>query len=148
VVGEKDADDSKCMVYTRTGDYIGYEQDESGWELIFQKRLNMKQSEIANLGPLDREVTIPAGSKQAFYVFCAAGIMHTMGDTEGSAFDSDGSIVISEGVSTGKSFQKLTRNARYSGGIRYYESPLSDKDALLRIIEGSKTGMGRFFGGR
>eukprot|EP00579_Thalassiosira_antarctica_P005540 CAMPEP_0201896230 /NCGR_PEP_ID=MMETSP0902-20130614/44179_1 /ASSEMBLY_ACC=CAM_ASM_000551 /TAXON_ID=420261 /ORGANISM="Thalassiosira antarctica, Strain CCMP982" /LENGTH=126 /DNA_ID=CAMNT_0048428759 /DNA_START=122 /DNA_END=502 /DNA_ORIENTATION=- len=121
VVGKKNAN-GKCKVFTRAGDYQGHEEDESGWELILDKTVEMKQNVHSNLGALDRDVTIPTGSRQAFYIFCRKGMLYTRGNTDGSPFDSDGSLVINDGIGTRRLFQKVTGNAQYSGWIRYYAS--------------------------
>ena len=107
------------MVYTRVGDYQGHEEHESGWELIFNEKVEMEKGVPSSLGALDRDVTIPAESTQAFYIWCTEGVLYTEGNTEGAPFDSDDSLVINEGIVTTGLFHQVTGNGQYSGGVRY-----------------------------
>lgn len=117
VMSKKDSK-TEVLVYTRTGDFGGYEETDSGWELILEKTIEMEKGELSNLGALDQEVKIPAGSKQSFYVWSKKGMMYSKGNNQGAAFGRDGSLVINEGVATKDLFNKVTGNARYSGWIR------------------------------
>jgi len=111
------------MVYTRAGDYRGYENDDSGWELVLNKDVAVKRGVRSKLGVMYQEVTIPAGSTQAFYIWCKQGMLYTKATSEGAPFGSDGSLVINEGIGTKKWFEPgQTGNGQYSGWIRYYSS--------------------------
>lgn len=108
-----------CSVFTRAGEYQGHEEDSSGWELIFEKRVSLKQGVPTTLGALYREVTILSGSRQAFYIVCKAGFLHKQGKTEGAPYYSDNGLIINEGVATKKLFQKVSDKLQYGGWIRY-----------------------------
>lgn len=113
------AGDSDIVVYTRPHSYQGYEETNSGWELIFDKTISVSRGARSNLGALDREVNIPAGSLQSFYVWSGQGQLYSKGNYEGSQFASDDTLVITEGAATRNLFQQVTGNAKYSGWIRY-----------------------------
>ncbi|KAL7533597.1 hypothetical protein ACHAXR_010512 [Thalassiosira sp. AJA248-18] len=117
--GKKDGN-GDVMVFTRVGNYAGHEEDAGGWENIFDKKMTVEKGAISHLGKLDREVRIPAGSRQAFYVYSKKGMLYKKGDSPGSPFDSDGSITINEGIGTKKLFEEVTGNGQFSGVVSYY----------------------------
>lgn len=128
VVGKKEGSD-QCEVYTRPGDFNGYEEDASAWALVLENDdVALLRSVPSSLGELDKEVLIPAGSKQSFYIFCARGmLMYRKIDNknnyaEDGAVYADQSVVIHDGVVTKKLFDHVEGNGKYSGGLRYYES--------------------------
>ena len=45
IVGNNDGN-SQCMVYTRVGDYQGYEKDDSRWELVLNKDIAVEQIRV------------------------------------------------------------------------------------------------------
>lgn len=119
IVGKKDGN-GEVMVYTRVGDFQGHEEDESGWELIFNKAVQVEKRVRSSLGLLDRDVHINEGMTQSFFVWAKKGLLYTEGDANrrGLPYDSDASLVINEGIATKKLFQKITGNGQFSGGIR------------------------------
>mmetsp|Transcript_16026 Transcript_16026/g.34907 ORF Transcript_16026/g.34907 Transcript_16026/m.34907 type:complete len:184 (-) Transcript_16026:215-766(-) len=113
VVGKKK---SLCQVYTKSGGYKGYENDSRSWNLVFGKQVQMTNDFHSTLGPLKPEVTIPAGSTQAFHVWCKEGILYKKTKYENVPFHSDGSLMINSGNNN------VGGNGKYSGWIRYYSS--------------------------
>lgn len=126
----------ECRVYTRPGDYAGHEEDADGWELLLDTNVELKKMYPTSLGILDPEVSIPAGAKQSFYVWCKEGIMYTQGEkgAEGVSYSSDDSLVIHQGVVTKQLFEKVTDTGKFCGGISYYASAshLSPDDKASR----------------
>lgn len=119
VIGRRNIQ-GKCTVYTRAGDYKGHEEDGSEWDVIFDKKsVVMKRGGRSKLGALDQEVTIMSGSVQSFYIFCNRGILYAKGDSEGSPSDQDGSLIVKEGVTTRRLFERVGGVAKFSGWIRY-----------------------------
>lgn len=118
-VAGKESGNSMCSVFTRAGEYRDYEENNSGWELIFEKRVGLIRGVPTTLGALYRDVTILPGSRQAFYIVCKAGFLYKKGKIEGSPYYSDDYLVINEGVATKKLFQKVSDKLQYSGWIRY-----------------------------
>lgn len=118
LVGKKNGV-SAVLIYTRPGEYHGYEDDPSGWELVLDKSVELRRGDQANTGALQRKVTIAQGSSQSFYIFTKRGMQCTKGTGEKNRYASDGALAIFEGIGTKKLFQGSKFDARFSGGVRY-----------------------------
>ncbi|KAL7554670.1 hypothetical protein ACHAWF_018161 [Thalassiosira exigua] len=116
----------ECAVYTRDGDYSGYEADITAWELIFHQEAYFQKNTASNMGALDREVVIPEKATQAFYIICSNWLVYTKENkNEVASLDTDTSLVISTGLATKKLFQ-VNGAGQFGGVIRYYKSLLDE----------------------
>ena len=112
------------MVYTRSGDYPDiedYDYDD-GWEVVYDKKIEVHYNELTDLGGLDRAIEIPAGSKQSFYIWSKKKMLNGKGKTKGYPFFTQGSLVVTEGISTKKWFSQSQGVGQFIGSIKYYES--------------------------
>ena len=120
IIGKKDQS-SQCMVFTKTGNYRGYERNGSTaiWKRVLNRQVRMSKNSPSNMGNLNSEVYIAAGSTQAFFIWCESEMLYQRGGSQGSAFASDGSITVSQGVGVEELFRDVTDTAKFCGRIRY-----------------------------
>lgn len=85
-------------VYTRPGNYSGYEVDSNGWDLVFDDQVDFLGQELPTTILVD--VTIPFESSQAFFVWSPdQKILFNLGSEEGALYSSNTYIDFYEGVS-------------------------------------------------
>ena len=120
VVGE-------VKVYTRSGDYSGYESVGIGWDLIYDNTsLQMngrgKPTELDDVMP----VRLSRGEYQSFYVWSEEKLVYKRGTQEGAPYVSDDNLVIYEGIGLPGLFGGLRRFSPrvWSGTIHYIVSEL------------------------
>ena len=71
IVAEKDGN-SDIQVYTKSGSHTGF---ETAWTLVFDNTVSVVKERFTSL-KLDSEITIGAGSSQAFYIFSKVGLLY------------------------------------------------------------------------
>ena len=71
IVAEKDGN-SDIQVYTKSGSHTGF---ETAWTLVFDNTVSVIKERFTSL-KLDNEITIEAGSSQAFYIFSKVGLLY------------------------------------------------------------------------
>lgn len=88
----------EVQIYTRPGQYNGYEIDEAGWSLVYDNpSLTMNgRSTPTLLG--DIGVRIRKGSSQSFFIYTPTKLMYAPGSVEGSLFSYDESVKLYEGI--------------------------------------------------
>lgn len=117
IIGKKDGG-GQVVIYT-IDDYQGNEEDDKDWELLCDKDIALQKNNPVNVGGMDRDVFIKAGSSISFYIWSKKGILYEKGNKQGALFDSDGILEIYEGLGTKNMFNKIDGVAMFSGVIRY-----------------------------
>lgn len=85
-------------VYTRPGSFEGFELDEFGWTLVFNKTVDqMGRQTLTDLGDFDIGVTVRAGTRQSFFIVTNYFMMYDKGSAEGQVLSSDASLTVYEG---------------------------------------------------
>ena len=120
------------QIYTRAGEYTGFEVDQSGWEKIYEEtiQLNGDGNLMTELSFADK-LSISSGSTQSFFIWISnnAYMKYEAGTSEGDLLDSDGFIEFYEGVGItslfGGSYADVYRTRRFSGIVRYVRKVLS-----------------------
>jgi len=93
VLGKKDGD-SQVTVYTRSGPHNGHETNGNAWNKLVDTEVRMDK-DIPAFVRLSREIRIPAGSSQAFYIYSEKGMRYSKNKSgEGIQSVDDGSINI------------------------------------------------------
>ena len=120
IIGKKDQS-SQCMVFTKSGNYRGYERNGNTavWKRVLNRQVRMSKNSPSNMGNLNIEINIAHGSTQAFFIWCESEMLYQRGNSQGSAFASDGSITVNQGVGVEELFRDVTDTAKFCGRIRY-----------------------------
>ena len=85
-------------VYTRPGSFEGFELDEFGWTLVYNKTVDqMGRQTLTDLGDFDTGVTVRAGARQSFFIVTNFFMMYDKGAAEGQVLSSDASLTVYEG---------------------------------------------------
>ena len=90
------------QVYTRPGEFRGFEGSINGWQRVYNKSIAQLGRDVpTSLGEFDSEVVIPANSVQSFLVYTPNKVMYKGGTTdnsEGDLFSTDGTVEFYEGI--------------------------------------------------
>ena len=118
VVGE-------VKVYTRSGDYIGYESDSDGWDLIYDNT-SLQMNGRGRPTKLDdvMAVNLSRGQYQSFYVWSDEKLVYKRGTQDGAPYVSDDNLVIYEGIGLPGLFSSMRRFSPrvWSGSVHYIAS--------------------------
>ena len=125
IVSKKD-EMSKVMVFTKNGSHVGYSTngDKNVWEQVYDGEVSLQKNDVTTI-QLPTEITIGAGSEQAFYIYSQdVGLMyHKLRSSKDEPTPdlaiANGSIEVSSVVGTKKLFQDVNGSGAYTGGIRY-----------------------------
>jgi hypothetical protein len=90
---------SAIQVYTRVGNYTGYEFSSAGWAKVYDKTVTyMGQTTLTTLGDLNNGgVQVSNGTVQSFYIVSTNYIMYEKGTGEGKVVSNDGALALHEG---------------------------------------------------
>lgn len=90
------------QVYTRPGEFRGFEQSAIGWQRVYSKSIAQFGRNVpTSLGGFDTEVVIPANSVQSFLVYTPNKVIYKQGtsdNSEGTLFSSDITVELYEGI--------------------------------------------------
>jgi hypothetical protein len=113
---------SQVVVYIRHGDYIGHEYIASDWSVVFNQEVSLSKNIATSIGDFNTEVLILGGETVSFFVTSSTGMMvSTTASSAARAAEND-SIVLHDGLSHKKPFQKVDKNARLNTSLGYYTS--------------------------
>ena len=116
----------EVKVYTKSGDYSGYESVGIGWNLIYdnaslQMKGRGKPTELDGVMP----VNISRGQYQSFYVWSQEKLVYKRGTQEGAPYVSDDNMIVYEGIGLNGFFGVRRFSPRvWSGTIHYTVSEL------------------------
>lgn len=110
----------EVKVYTRSGDYSGYESDSEGWNLIYDNAsLQMngrgKPTELDDV----MAVSLSNGQYQSFYVWAEEKLVYKRGTMEGRPFVSDENMIIYEGIGLPGLLLRRFSPRVWSGTVHY-----------------------------
>jgi len=141
VISKKGGKD-ECQIWTRSGNFVGFEEDSTGWEMIYYaKDLELAKFYPTNL-PISPPIHVEPKRKQSFHVYCKKSIMYTESMNEGQfnkggknknevveesvvqpvPYDRDERIIFFEGITLKNVFNKPESIGQFSGGISYIAS--------------------------
>lgn len=123
IYGKKDGN-SRVTVYVRNvGEtfWNGKWKSSNGWEIVFDKDVNLKKGQLTYLGDLNKVVSIPPSNKRAFYIYAEKGMLESKGSSSNGRFKSQGALSITRGISTKKLFDKSNSKRQFAGEIKFYE---------------------------
>lgn len=88
------------QIYTRQGGYRLYTDSENGWELIFDNVIQQNGNSVLTEMTFDgnRNIVIPTGSVQSFYIYTPSNLVYREEGTEGQEFVRDQSLRFNVGV--------------------------------------------------
>lgn len=115
--------ETHVQVYTKTGNYVGFESDSTAWTLIHSEEMGNPEGD-GNATPLSPfeggAVEMLAGSTQSFYVLSTNPLEYTNGEGEGGVFREDAHLRIREGKGSPSFFSTPTFSPRiFNGNIEY-----------------------------
>ena len=120
--GKKDADGVQVRVYTKVGSYIGFEEDDSVWKIVYNRQITTEKS-IATQLEFDQPVCIMTGDEHSFYIYSKKGLLFPRGNGNKQVpYDTDNKLMIMEGIATKKEFDQVTMDSYYNGEVRYFSS--------------------------
>lgn len=64
------------QVYTRQGKYNGHEDNDAGWELVFDNRILLNGRDQLTELVFRAKVFVPSGQSQSFYVFSPSNLAY------------------------------------------------------------------------
>lgn len=134
-------------VYTKQGNYAGHETNAASWRRIQRTSVTSKgQDVLTPLPELANAVTIPAGSKQAFYITLTKnGIRYTNGSSEGKLYVSDANLEFYEGIGKAYPFAYSFRPRIWNGRIRYATTSKTSIHELLTTMDSNNGQAGNMF---
>ena len=90
---------SAIQVYTRVGNYTGYEFNSTGWAKVYDQTVTyMGQTTLTTLGDLNNGgVQVSKGTVQSFYIVSTNYILYEKGTGEGKVVSNDGALTLHEG---------------------------------------------------
>lgn len=115
---------SSVQIYSRIGNYTGFETQLDGWELVYEGSIQFNDNLMIELSLADK-VSIPAETSRSFFIWIESGssIKYELGSTEGALLDSDSFVEIYGGVGTtskfGGSYNDVYRPRVFSGVVGY-----------------------------
>ena len=115
IMGKK-AGDGEVRIYHMPGSYEGFEEDGSGWELVFDEKIAVEKgtSTTVEFDP----VCVLSGQSHSFYIYSQKGLLFTKGNGQKRVpFDGNGELMIMEGMATKKEFDQLTGDSQYIGAV-------------------------------
>ena len=123
VFGKKDADGVQVRVYTKVGSYIGFEEDDSVWQIVYNRQISTEKG-VATQLEFDQPVCITPGDEYSFYIYSKKGLMFPKGNGSNKQvpYDTDNKLMIMEGIATKKEFDQVTADSYYNGEVRYFSS--------------------------
>lgn len=88
------------QVYTRPGNYSGFEASDAGWELVFDKTILLNgKNQVTELS-FSRKVSVSSGQFQSFYVYTPENLAYRSEQvSEGDLIKSDDSFRFFAGIS-------------------------------------------------
>ena len=111
------------MVWTKRGDYTGFENGLGGWTLIYEREvLTAGRALPTPLGRFDTDVEVTMGESQSFRVSITGiidPILYTNGVGEGTVYASNDDLEIEEGRGCGPI--TCTNEDRIWNGAIYYQ---------------------------
>ena len=106
-------------VYTKDGDYVGFEGNQAAWTLIYEKSVSSSGANT-DLGKLDLALLVPANTFKSFHVWTSLGIRYTNGSGEGNVYSQNaGEIIFYEGKGAGGEFGRTYFPRVWNGIIEY-----------------------------
>jgi hypothetical protein len=114
------------QIYTRSGTHSGFEQIETGWELIFEETVQLMGDgySLTTLN-LANKAKILAGATRSFFIWIAgnANIKYEAGTSEGALIGSDNFLKFYTGAGVTSKFSGTSSDVykprRFSGSINY-----------------------------
>jgi len=121
--GKKDADGVQVRVYTRVGSYIGFEEDDSVWKIVYNRQITTEKG-VATQLEFDQPVCIMPGDDHSFYIYSKKGLLFPKGNGNNKQvpYDTDNKLMILEGIATKKEFDQVTADSYYNGEVKYFSS--------------------------
>lgn len=121
--GKKDADGVQVRVYTKVGSYIGFEEDNSVWKIVYNRQITTEKG-IATQLEFDQPVCIMPEDEHSFYIYSKKGLLFPKGNGNNKQvpYDTDNKLMIMEGIATKKEFDQVTADSYYNGEVRYFSS--------------------------
>lgn len=112
------------QVYTKAGEYRGFEHNNTAWELVHDSNVELKGPNSFSDINVSTKVHIPPGVTRSFFIYITDGSMkYHDGSEEGSLLGSDDFIEFYEGVGLTSKFDGTDQNVysprRFSGIVRY-----------------------------
>lgn len=113
------------QVYTRQGEYGGYETSSAGWELVFDKIIFLNGPNQVTELPFSRKVVMAAGQLQSFYVYSPSNLAYRSENlAEGDLVKGDASFKFFAGIAIafGKFGEGQLYSPRVFSGILSYDT--------------------------
>jgi hypothetical protein len=113
------------QVYTRSGTYTGFEQVQSGWELVFEETVQLNGEGTYTELSLANKVELSSGTTRSFFIWIIGGgnMKYEAGVSEGALLESDSFIAFYTGAGITAKFagssNDVYRPRRFSGTISY-----------------------------
>ncbi len=85
------------QVFTRSGDYIGYDTNGDGWDLIYDNMLVSNSPQYTTLVEFETPVIIEANATQSFYIHAENYLLFDEGAREGALFSNNTELKLYEG---------------------------------------------------
>jgi hypothetical protein len=109
------------QVYTRSGEYTGFEQNQNGWELVHEQSLDLLGGNTLTMLSLPSKVAVSGGTTKSFFIWANSGnIRYDDGTSEGAVWNSDSFLELYQGVGIVSKFSPSTIYSprRYNGILR------------------------------
>eukprot|EP00804_Cyclotella_cryptica_P000077 CCRYP_013734-RC/>CCRYP_013734-RC protein AED:0.05 eAED:0.05 QI:386/1/1/1/0.62/0.55/9/209/1800 len=109
------AQTSLVQVYTRTGQYTGYELDQTGWELVHEATIDLLGDVTMTELTLSNKVVISSGTIKSFFIWATQGnIKYDVGTSEGALLGSDSFMEVYQGIGVTSKFSGVFASNVYS----------------------------------
>jgi hypothetical protein len=114
---------NQVQVYTRVGEFLGFEHDETGWYLIFDESIQLNGANTFTKLSLPNRVSVRSGTTQSFFIFINQGNMkYDSGTSELALIGADDQVEFYTGVGLTTKFTGSSVNLysprRFSGLIK------------------------------
>lgn len=115
---------NQVQVYTRSGEFAGFEHDITGWDLVFDDSVQLNGvNTLTKLSLPNRGVTVQSGTTQSFFIFINQGNMkYDSGSSELALIGADDHVEFYTGVGLTTKFTGSSVNLysprRFSGIVK------------------------------
>lgn len=131
-------------IYTKTGDYVGFETTPASWNLIFSTNATPVNDTITFATSLSLFMNV--NETRSFYIRgLANGVDYLNGTTEGAIFSQNSELEFYEGKGIGGLFGTTNTPRVFSGIIHYCEATEFLCDTLGTQLTSSNSNNGIFF---
>jgi hypothetical protein len=131
------------QIYTKTGDYVGFETNPAAWNLVFSTSAAPENDTITFQANLS--LFMNTNEVRSFYISSSNGIDYFNGTSEGAIFSQNSDLELFEGKGVGSLFDSNFSPRVFSGIIHYCENTEFLCDTLGTQLTGSNSNYGIFF---